>query len=775
MNNIRVTKRNGVSEPLDYNKIHFILEEATEKLSGVSVSDIEMNASLQFYDGIKTTDIHEILIRSANELIAENTPNYETVAARLINYNLRKMVFGDYITPSLLDIIHNNVTAGVYDPSILEHYTREEIVKLDSHLDHNRDELFKSAGLQQCIDKYLLKDRASNRIFETPQYMYMLIAMTIFREYSRYGAKKRIKYVKAYYDAISKFEINIPTPIMCGVRTRTLQYSSCVKIDIGDDMGSITHSDSAIKMYTSQRAGIGINAGRIRTIGSKIRDGEVVHTGVIPFLKCFEASVKCCTQNGVRGGSATVHFPYWHGEIEDIIVLKNNKGTEDSRVRRLDYSIQLNRLFYRRVMADENITLFSPHNVPGLYESMGDNDRFEELYAKCEKDASIVEGSVNARTLLINIIKERIETGRIYLMNLDHCNTHSSFLLPIYMSNLCQEITLPTKPIRYFDDPEGEIALCILSAINLGKVDPNKLHEQMRERCDLAVRALDELIDIQEYPLPAARAATLRRRSLGIGYIGLAHFFAKNKVLYGSQESIELIDRVTESLQYHLIKASIKLAEEKGPCEGLDETKYGHGILPIDTYAKGVDSYCTRPLELDWDGLRVELKTHGIRNSTLTAQMPSESSSVVSNETNGIEVPRDVVQRKKSKLGILKMMVPEYRKCKEYYTFAYDKEYSNDNYMKVMGVIQKYFDQAISVNQYCNPEHYPDNKIPVRDVMRNLLLGYTYGMKTAYYLNTYDGKEEQDDVAENPSVTEQRGEPTVELSFDGCDSGACAI
>lgn len=772
MSNIRVTKRNGESEPLDYNKIHFILEEATEKLSGVSVSDIEMNASLQFYEGIKTTDIHEIMIRSANELISESSPNYETVAARLINYNLRKAVFGDYITPPLLEVIINNVTAGVYDESIMQFYSREEISKLDSHLDHKRDELFKSAGLQQCVDKYLLKDRATGQIYETPQYMYMLIAMTIFKHYDRYGSKIRLKYVKSYYDAISKFEINIPTPIMCGVRTRILQYSSCVKIDVGDTMDSITHCDSAIKKYTSQRAGIGINAGRIRAIGSKIRDGEVIHTGVIPFLKCFEASVKCCTQNGVRGGSATVHFPFWHSEIEDVIVLKNNKGTEDSRVRRLDYSIQFNRLFYRRAVADQDISLFSPHSTPGLYEAMGDNDEFEKLYHKYEKDSSKVEGTVNARSLLIDIIKERIETGRIYFMNMDHVNQHSSFLLPIYMSNLCQEITLPTTPIQSYDDPEGEIALCILSAINLGKVDVNKLHEQMEERCDLAVRALDELIDIQEYPLPAAQNATEKRRSLGIGYIGLAHFIAKQKIKYGSNESFELVDRVTESLQYHLIKASVKLAEEKGPCDGYKETKYGQGLLPIDTYSKELDEVCHRELELDWEELRELLLEFGIRNSTLSAQMPSESSSVVSNETNGIEVPRDIVQHKKSKLGILKMMVPDYRKCKEFYQFAFDEGYDNDAYMIIAGLIQKYFDQAISVNQYYNPEHYPDNKIPVKTVMRNLLNGYKYGMKTAYYLNTYDGKEEKEDVDEEE--TSNQKQPKL-IDDDPCSSGACAI
>lgn len=775
MENIHVVKRNGTSEQLDYNKIHFVLEEATQKLTGVSVSDIEMNASLQFYDGMKSVDIHEILIRSANQLISENTPNYEIVGARLINYGLRKTVFGDYVTPPLLSLIDKNIKLGLYDSSILSEYTDAEIRKFDSHMDHKRDELFKSAGLQQCIDKYLLKDRVTGEIYETPQYMYMIIAMTMFKRYKRYGKKIRIKFVKAYYDDLSKFNINIPTPVLSGVRTKIFQYSSCVKIDIGDNMDSISHSDSAIKLYTSQRAGIGINAGRIRAIGSKIRGGEVVHTGVIPFLKCFEASVKSCTQNGVRGGSATVHFPFWHAEVSDIIVLKNNKGTDESRVRRLDYSIQCNRLFYRRARDNKDIALFSPHQVPELYDAMGDNDKFEKLYKEYEKNDSLVIERINARQLLINMMKERVETGRIYIMNIDHCNSHSSFLDQITMSNLCQEITLPTSPLKSFDDPDGEIALCILSAINLGNIDIDKLHEQMSERCDLIVRSLDEIIDIQEYPLIAAENSTKKRRSLGVGFIGVAHFIAKNKLRYGSDTSVELMDRVSESLQFHLIKASVNLAKDKGPCELYHRTKYSKGILPIDTCSQNVIKVCNRELELNWEKLREELKEHGIRNSTLSAQMPSESSSVTSNETNGIEVPRSVIQEKKSKLGYLKMIVPDYRRYKEFYTFAYDEDYSNEKYINIACVIQKYFDQSISVNEYYNPEHYTKGKIPLRTVIRNLLYAYSVGIKNAYYCNVYDGKEDDEDI----EVIEQNDNPTPTPSRlvddTGCDGGACAI
>ena len=757
MSGIFVTKRDGQLEELDYNKIHFILEESTKKLTGVSVSDIEMNASLQFRNKIKTVDIHAILIKSAVDLISIESPNYEVVAARLTNYNLRKNVFGDFITPPLLEVINKNVNYHVYDPKILLDYTAKEINNLDRYMKHNRDDMFRSAGIQQCIDKYLLIDRDTQTIYETPQYMYMTIAMTIFANYDRFAKDIRLQYVKDYYDAISQFHINLPTPVLCGARTPMRQYSSCVLIDVADTMDSIIHSDGAIKKYTSQRAGIGINAGRIRAINSKIRGGEVVHTGVLPFLKSFETSVKCCTQNGVRGGSATTHFPFWHKEIEDIIVLKNNKGTEDNRVRKLDYSIQLNSVFYKRVVDNDDITLFSPHDVPDLYEHFGD-DQFEELYLTAERRVGISTTKINARQLFADLVKERIETGRIYIMNIDNVNSHSSFTIPIRMSNLCQEITLPTKPIQSYDDPDGEIALCILSAVNLGKIDVDELHNQMKHRCNLAVRALDEIVDLQEYPIVAAGNSTRKRRSIGVGFIGLAHFIALNKIKYCSPEAVNLTDRVTESFQFHLIKASMELAKEVGPCPGLDETQYGHGILPIDTYRKEVDNICSRKLECDWEWLRGEVKEHGVRNSTLSAQMPSESSSVTSNETNGVEPPRNDLTIKKSKKGNLRMVIPDQRKLKEYYQYTWDEDYSNTAYLNIMAVIQKYFDQAISINEYYNPYLYENNELPIKEVMRNLMYGYKHGMKTAYYLNTYDGKSED--------------EPIEEV---GCDGGACAI
>jgi len=765
MPNINVTKRDGELTPLDYNKIHFILEESTKGLSGVSVSDIELNASLQFNPEIKTTDIHAILIRSAVDLISVDTPNYEIVAARLTNYNLRKEVFDGYVTPPLGDVIRKNVSISVYDSALVENYTSDEIDHLDSHIDHDRDDLFKSAGIQQCIDKYLIQDRQSGEIYETPQYMYMCIAMTLF---SSYPDHTRMMYVVGYYDEISQFNINLPTPILCGVRTPLRQYSSCVLIDVDDTIDSIIQADSYVKKYTSQRAGIGINAGRIRAIGSKVRGGEVVHTGVIPFLKCFETSVRSCTQGGVRGGSATVYFPFWHKEIEDIIVLKNNKGTDENRVRNMDYNIQVNKLFFQRVISGADITLFSPHEVPEVYEHFGD-DQFEALYVAAEQDPTLSSIKINARTLFVDMIRERIETGRLYLMNIDHCNSHSSFTVPIRQSNLCCEITLPTEPSQTYDDPESEVALCILSAINLGNIDVNNMHAQMKKRCDLAVRALDSVIDLQEYPIVPAKTATLNRRSLGVGYIGMAHFIAKNKMFFGDADSVRLMDEVTELFQYHLIETSIELAKEHGPCPLYLETKYGQGILPIDTYSKSVDEVCDRPLSLDWEKLRRDVLEFGIRNSTLSCQMPSESSSVTSNETNGIEAPRAAVIHKKSKKGILKMVLPEYRRLKDYYVFAWDEKYTNTGYINISAVIQKYFDQGMSVNEYYVASRYPNGELPVKDVMRNIIYGHKMGMKTFYYLNSDDGKVDLPSVGDDNSKQDE-----LDMGSD-CEGGACSI
>ena len=776
---IKVKKRTGELEPLDINKMHFVVEEACEGLSGVSASQIEMNANIQFYDGISTRDIQSVLVKSANDLITLENPNYQYAAARLLLYDLRKQAHGDYEYLPLLKLIIRNIRSGVYDKTILDKYNKTEIKKLNTWIRRDRDLDFTYAGLRQIVDKYLVQDRSSGALYETPQDMYMMIAATLFMNYPE---KKRMSYVKRYYDAISTHKINIPTPVMAGVRTPIRQFASCVLVDSDDTLTSIFSSDMAIGLYVARRAGIGINAGRIRGINSKIRGGEVQHTGVIPFLKKFESTVRCCTQNGVRGGNATVHFPIWHSEIEDILVLKNNKGTEDNRVRRMDYSIQISKLFYERFINDEEITLFSPHEVPGLYDAFG-TDTFDDLYLKYEADKKIPKKTTGAQELFFDLLKERAETGRIYIMNIDHVNSHSSFKDRVSMSNLCQEITLPTTPIQHIDDVNGEIALCILSAINVGII--NDLDE-LEPLCDLAVRALEEIIDYQQYPVKAAEVSTKARRSLGIGYIGLAHYLARMEVKYHHKAAWEAVDKLTEAFQFYLLKASCQLAQERGPCTKFDRTKYADGLLPIDTYKKEVDEIVPHKTRMAWEQLRKDIKQHGLRHSTLSAQMPSESSSVVSNATNGIEPPRALLSIKKSKKGPLKQVIPGFPKLKNSYTLLWDMP-SNDGYIKIVAMMQKYFDQAISGNWSYNPLNYANNEVPLSVMAGDMLNAYKYGWKTSYYQNTYDFKGDEEDLQPSgiePIDTKDGSEdltlpePDAKInsaSTDTTDCDACAI
>jgi ribonucleoside-diphosphate reductase alpha chain len=762
--NVKKRKNRG-TEPLNIEKIHEMVEYACEDITGVSSSQVEMKSGLQFYDGITTDEIQQILVKSAADLIDLNTPNYTYVASRLLLYSLRKQVIGKlWDHPHLYDHVKKVVEMGLYDKEIFTHYQRKDFDRMENWIIHNRDYDFTYAGLRQVIDKYLVQDRSTNEIFETPQFMYMMIAATLFAKYPK---ETRMTYVKKYYDAISQFKINIPTPVMAGVRTPLRQYASCVLVDIDDTLPSIFSGDMAVGRYIAQRAGIGINAGRIRGINARIRGGEVQHTGVIPFLKKFEATVKCCTQNGVRGGSATVHFPIWHQEIEDIIVLKNNKGSEDNRVRKLDYSIQLSKLFYERFINNEDITLFSPHEVPELYEAWG-TPEFDELYEKAERKISVKKKKVNAQGLFFDILKERAETGRIYIMNIDHCNTHSSFKDKVSMSNLCQEITLPTTPIQHIDG-EGEIALCILSAINVGKINKR---DELEPLCDLAVRALDEIIDHQNYPINAAEVSTKARRSLGIGYIGLAHYLAKKGYKYDQKLAWRQVDKLTEAFQFYLLKASNQLAKEKGKCAYFDRTKYADGILPIDTYKKDVDELVNRTLTYDWEWLRKEIKESGLRHSTLSAQMPSESSSVVSNATNGIEPPRDYLSVKKSKKGPLKQIVPEYNKLKNFYTLLWDMK-GNEGYINIVAVMQKYFDQAISGNWSYNPENYTDGQVPVSIMAQDLLTTYKLGWKTSYYQNTYDSKKDEDEPQHTIDYDTPVKDKPKEEEDEACES--CTI
>lgn len=747
---IHVTKRDGTVQIFDLDKIHKVLEWATEGITNVSQSEIEIRANIQLYDKIPAYDIHELLIKSAAELISDHTPNYQFVAARLISYKLRKEVYGRYDPWPLSEIIGKNIERGVYDKSILNHYTTKELEELNSYIKHDRDDSFTYAGMEQFRGKYLVQDRRDNQCYETPQILYMMVAATLFAK----EKDNRIAWVKNYYDAISQFYISLPTPIMAGVRTPTRQFSSCVLIESGDSLDSINATSTSIVKYISKKAGIGIGAGSIRAAGAKVGDGSVIHTGLIPFLKYFQSAVKSCSQGGVRGGAATVYLPVWHYEFEDLVVLKNNKGTEETRVRHMDYAFQFNKLMYERLIEGGNITFFDPNDVPGLYESFfADQDKFKELYEKYERAYSIRKKTLPALEVFQQILTERKDTGRIYIMNVDHANDHGAFDVekaPIRMSNLCCEIDLPTKPLESYDDPNGEISLCTLSAINWGLIDDTKDFEKY---CTLTVRALDNLLTYQQYPIKAAGNATMNRRPLGVGIINLAYFLAKRGLKY-NEEAYDIIDEYAEAWSYHLIKASMELAEEKGACLLSDETKYARGKLPNDTYKGAVDNLVKRKSTMDWDSLRNALKKHGIRNSTLMALMPAETSAQISNSTNGIEPPRALVSYKQSKDGVMAQVVPGYHHLKNKYDLLWDQT-STEGYLKICAILQKYIDQGISVNTSYNPEHFEDNKVPMSIMIKDLVMAYQFGLKQLYYFNTHDGSEDvKEDLPSLPSETD---------------------
>ena len=758
---IKVTKRDGRSEPFDLEKVHKVLEWATTGISGVSISEIELKANLQLYNGIEAYDIHELLIKSAAELISEATPNYQFVAARLVNYKLRKEVYGQYEPSSLMDLIKTNIKRGVYDSEILEAYTTDELEKLGNYVRHERDDLFTYVGMEQFRGKYLVQDRSTKTIYETPQMLYMMIGATLFINYPN---ETRLKWVKEFYDAVSQFYISLPTPIMAGVRTPTRQFSSCVLIEAGDSLDSINSTSTSIVRYISKKAGIGIGAGSIRAIGSRIGDGSVVHTGLVPFLKYFQAAVKSCSQGGVRGGAATVYLPVWHLEFEELVVLKNNKGTEETRVRHMDYAFQFNKLMYERLLTGGNITLFSPGDVPDLYDAFyADQDEFKRLYEKYEADPKIRKKEMTAIDVFSQFLTERKDTGRIYLMNVDHANEHGSFLpkvAPIRMSNLCTEIDLPTKPLSSSDDESGEISLCTLSAINWGMInDPSEFEKY----CTIAVRALDALLDYQAYPVPAAQRSTMYRRPLGVGIINLAYFLAKRGLKYNS-EALATVDEYAEAWSYYLIKASADLAAEQGAIEGTVETKYGHGITPNMTYKTDVDSLVPHQERMDWDALRAQLKETGIRNSTLMALMPAETSAQISNSTNGIEPPRALVSYKQSKDGVMAQVVPGYHHLKNKYDLLWEQE-TPEGYLQVCAVLQKYIDQGISVNTSYNPDFFEDGKVPMSQLIKDMVTFYKFGGKQLYYNNTHDGAGEIKD--------EDTDLPFAELDDEDCES--CVI
>jgi len=754
-----VVKRDGRREPLNLEKFHKVTMWACEGLGGVSASEIEMKSSIQFYNGIKTSDIQETLIKAAADLISEDTPGYQYVAGRLINYHLRKEVYGDYAPWELSNHIIEIVSHGYYDEAILGYYTLDEMTELNKHIDHDRDYNIAYAGMEQFRGKYLVKNRVTGKIFETPQMAMMLIAMILFKDYH---PNKRLEWVKDFYDAVSTFQISLPTPIMAGLRTPQKQFSSCVLIETDDSLDSITATASAITKYVSQKAGIGINAGRIRAIGSPVRNGDTSHTGVIPFFRLFQAAVRSCSQGSVRSGAATLYYPAWHLEVEDLLVLKNNKGTEDNRIRHMDYCVQFNKVMYERLLSGGNITLFSPHDVPELYDAFFiDVDKFRELYERAEKNTKLRKKTIPAITLFSTFLQERKDTGRIYLMNVDHANDHGSFIkhmAPIHQSNLCCEIDLPTKPIDNILDTTGEISLCTLAAINWGKIrEPSDFERP----CTLVVRALDALLDYQEYPVAAAKVSTMDRRPLGVGIINFAYWLARNDLCYDGIDSVGLakLHEYLEAWSYYLIKASVELAQEKGSCEKTTETKYSLGIFPIDTYKKEVDELVKPVYKMDWDKLRIIASRSGIRNSTLMAIMPAETSAQVSNSTNGIEPPRSLVSIKQSKDGVMKQVVPDIRRLKNKYDLLWDQK-SPEGYIKICAVIQKFVDQGISVNTSYNPLHYKGEQIPMSELMQHIVMCYKYGLKQLYYFNTFDGAGE----IELPELE------AVTIADDDCDS-----
>ncbi len=755
IDNIKVTKRDGRLEPIDLDKIHKVIEWAAHDLDNVSVSQVELKSHIQFYDGIRTRDIHETIIKSAADLISESTPDYQYLAARLAIFHLRKIAYNKFTPPHLYDHVKTLTDAGKYDEHILRDYSRAEFDELEAYLDHWRDMNLAYAAVEQMAGKYLVQDRVTKTVYESPQFLYMLVGMCLFANYEK---SERLSYVKRFYDATSQFKISLPTPIMSGVRTPSRQFSSCVLIECGDSLDSINATTSAIVRYVSQRAGIGINAGRIRALGSPIRGGEAQHTGCIPFYKLFQTAVKCCSQGGVRGGAATLFYPLWHLEVESLLVLKNNRGVEDNRVRHMDYGVQLNKTMYTRLIKGQDISLFSPSDVPGLYDAFfEDQDTFEELYTKYENDPNIRSRQIPATELFSLMMQERASTGRIYIQNVDHCNTHSPFdptVAPIRQSNLCMEIALPTKPLDNINDETGEIALCTLSAVNLGKVENVS---DIEEPAELIVRALDALLDYQDYPVKAAENGSMRRRTLGVGVINYAYYLAKNGVRYSDGSALGLTHQTFEALQFYLLKASNKLAKEQGACPAFNETTYSQGILPIDTYKKDLDQICQEPLHLDWETLRGEITTHGLRNSTLTALMPSETSSQIANATNGIEPPRGLVSIKASKDGILKQVVPEIATLKDQYELLWQMP-NNDGYLKLVAIMQKFVDQSISANTNYDPVRYEGGRVPMKILLKDLLNAYKLGVKTLYYHNTRDGANDAQADME-----------------DDCAGGACKI
>lgn len=726
---IFVTKKNGTKEKFEIEKIHKVVSWAVSGLSNVTVSDVEINAKLNIVDSITTEQIHSVLVDSAANLITEENPDYQYVAGRLLNYQLRKNVWGGKNPPKLLDLIKKNIKRGHYTEKLLEWYTVEEINKIDEFINHNQDFEYTYCSVKQLCDKYLVKNQHTKELYETPQFRYIIAAMTVFQAYS----SNRMTYIKRSYNYFSKFKINLATPQLAGLGTRNNSYSSCCLIEMLDTADSINATNNAIASATCAGYGIGVNFGRMRGINTPVKNGTILHPGVVPFLKITEANTKAWQKNGVRGGSATVNFPIWHSEIETIIQLKNaTTGTHDSRVFNLDYAIGFSKLFYERFLKNENITLFTPNEVPDLYDAFG-MDSFDNLYIKYEKDKTKTKKVINARDLFSLLVKERLESGRIYILNVDNVNTYGSWNDKVNMTNLCCEICQLVEPLKSINDPESEIGICILSAINWLEISSD---DDMERACDVVVRMLDEIIDIQDYFDLAAKNFAQNKRSLGVGITNLAAFLAKNKLKYTDQESLDIVDEWMEKQQYFLIKASIGLAKEKGQCSKFSTSKYSSGFLPVDKEYK--EELLKRRLNMDWEGLRKELKQYGMRHTTLSAIMPCESSSASQNVTNGIEPVRGLLSYKSSKKSSIPCLVPNVKSHGQYYQLAFDMP-DNIGYLNICNVIQRWTDMSMSCNQYFNPSNYEDKKIPYTSIIKEMIHFYKFGGKSLYYLNTEDG------------------------------------
>lgn len=745
MSGIMVRKRRlndgkPVFEELQIEKIHKVITWAAEGLKNVSVSQVEMESQIDLFDGITTEQIHETLIKTATNLILEDA-EYQYLAARLYIFHLRKKVYGSFTPPKVIDFVNKMIDEGLYTKELSSKYTQKEFKEMEKIIDHERDFEFTHLGISKFAEKYLIKNRVNGKIYETPQFSYLFIAATIFMNEPK---NIRMKLIKEFYDSSSKHILSLPTPIVAGVRTPTKQFSSCVLIETADTRKSINGGASSIVEYVSLRAGIGLSVGANRGEGMPIKGGEARHTGLIPFLKYFQAALSSCSQGGIRKGSATVYWPFWHQEFENLIVLKNNQGTEESRVRHMDYGVQFSRLFFKRLMKNENITLFSPYETPGLYDAFfQDEDKFEELYEMYEKKEGILKKSIPAFNMAAKFLIERANTGRIYYFAADHVNSHSSFLqelAPVKMSNLCAEITLPTKPFENLDSTDGEVALCTLMAINVGKIDTNN-YEEYKKNLSIAVRALDNLLDYQEYPIEVAGYHAVRRRSLGIGITNFANFLAKNGAKYSDGSGNEITHKLFEKFQYALIESSMELAEERGKCEYFNQTKYSKGILPIDTYRKTVDKICDTPLELDWEKLRKSVLKHGMRHSTLSALMPCETSSQVLNATNGFEPPKKLITIKSTVESSSYHVVDDYEELKNNYETIFAMG-SNIGYLNLASIAQKFVDQSISSNTYYNPYQYPNSKIPLSVLMQDFIHSWNMGLKTLYYQVTQETEED---------------------------------